>query len=238
MASLAHPTEAAERIIVALDVPDEESLRGLLDALGPRVALVKVGLELYTALGPRAVSLVADRGLGVFLDLKLHDIPNTVAGAVRAASAPGVSLLTVHAAGGHRMIEAAVEAASDSHPRPAVIAVTVLTSLAPADLGQIGLPVDPSLAAERLANLALGAGADGLVCSPREVRSLRQRFGPEPLLITPGVRPEDASRDDQARTATPAEAVAAGSDYLVIGRPITRAPDPAAALGAIVAGMI
>jgi orotidine-5'-phosphate decarboxylase len=238
MAFLDHPAEAAERIIVALDVPDQSSLAGLLGVLGSRIGLAKVGLELFSALGPRAVSLAAERGLGVFLDLKLHDIPNTVAGAVRAASALGVRLLTVHAAGGGKMIEAAAEAARQSDSSPAVIAVTVLTSLAPADLEQIGLPKDPSVAVERLADLALGAGADGLVCSPREVGILRQRFGPGPLLITPGVRLKEASRDDQARTATPAQAVAAGADYLVIGRPITRAPDPAAAVEAIVAGMI
>ncbi len=231
--ALKRPRTGKGRIIVPLDLAQEEKLQALIEQLDGRVGLAKVGKELFTALGPRAVAAVRESGLEVFLDLKYHDIPNTVAGAVRAAAKLGVSMLTVHAQGGRAMLAAAVAAARQSDPSPAVIAVTVLTSLSGPDLTELGLTDDPAQQVERLAALALDAGVDGLVCSPLEVGKLRQRFGSEPFLVTPGIRPVGAESHDQARVATPAKALAAGADFLVIGRPITGAADPAAAATAI-----
>ena len=231
--ALERPCTGKGRIIVPMDLPQEEKLLALIGKISGRVGLAKVGKELFTALGPRAVAASKERGLGVFLDLKYHDIPNTVAGAVRAAARLGVSMLTVHAQGGRAMLAAAVAAARQSDPRPAVIAVTVLTSLAGSDLTELGVAGDPAQQVERLAALALDAGVDGLVCSALEAGNLRRRFGPAPFLITPGIRPAGADAHDQARVATPAEALAAGADFLVIGRPITGAADPAAAADAI-----
>jgi orotidine-5'-phosphate decarboxylase len=228
------PPKPHQRIIVALDVPGEDELRRLVEPLSSRVGMFKIGKELFTSLGPRAVSLVRDRGGEVFLDLKYHDIPNTVAGAVRAAARLGVSMLTVHASGGSKMIQAAAEAAREVQDPPAIIAVTLLTSLGQADVEDLGYGGSPEEVVMRLAALSLAAGADGLVTSPREVQSLRKAHGKKPLLVTPGVRPAGSAADDQARIATPAQAVADGADYLVIGRPITKDPDPAAAAGRIV----
>ena len=223
----------ARRIVVALDVADTTMLSELLKALRGRVGLFKIGMELFTALGPQAIELVHEHGERVFLDLKFHDIPNTVAGAVRAAARWGVECLTVHTAGGSEMLQAAVDAAHSVTPSPALIGVTVLTSLGEADLVSIGLQGPAESAVGRLAQLALSAGLDGLVCSPKEVNGLRTRFGKTPWLITPGVRPAGAAQNDQQRVATPAAAVAAGADLLVVGRPITQATDPAAAAEAI-----
>jgi orotidine-5'-phosphate decarboxylase len=228
------PQEPHRRIIVAVDVPDEDGLRRLVDRLSGKVGLFKIGKELFTSLGPRAVSLVRDRGGEVFLDLKYHDIPNTVAGAVRAAARLGVAMLTVHASGGTKMIKAAAQASADSEGQPAIIAVTLLTSLGQTDVDDLGFSGGPQDVVLRLAALSLSAGAHGLVNSPREVGPLRQAHGQEPLLITPGVRPAGSAADDQARIATPAMAVRDGADFLVIGRPITKDPDPAAAAGRIV----
>lgn len=230
---LKRPQDPRQRIIVALDVFGEDQLRRLVEALAGSVGMFKIGKELFTSLGPRAVSLVRDRGGEVFLDLKYHDIPNTVAGAVRAAARLGVSMLTVHASGGAKMIEAAAEASADSDSQPAIIAVTLLTSLGQSDVDDLGFGGSPRDVVLRLAKLSLSAGAHGLVNSPREVKPLRQAHGDQPLLITPGVRPAGSAADDQARVATPAQAVSDGADFLVIGRPITRASDPAAAAGRI-----
>jgi orotidine-5'-phosphate decarboxylase len=227
------PREPAQRIIVALDVPDEDGLRLLVEKLSGKVGMFKIGKELFTSLGPRAVSLVRERGGEVFLDLKYHDIPNTVAGAVRAAARLGVSMLTVHASGGSKMIKAAADASAQSEGQPAIIAVTLLTSLGQADVDDLGYSGSPADVVLRLAALSLSAGAHGLVTSPREVQPLRREHGKEPLLITPGVRPAGSAADDQTRIATPAQAVKDGADFLVIGRPITRDPDPAAAAGRI-----
>ena len=222
-----------QRIIVALDVPDEDKLRDLVVALSGQVGMFKIGKELFTSLGPRAVSLVRDHGGEVFLDLKYHDIPNTVAGAVRAAAGLGVSMLTVHASGGSKMIRAAAEAAREVENPPAIIAVTLLTSLGQSDVDDLGYSGSPQDVVLRLAALSLTAGAHGLVNSPREVKPLRQKHGKEPLLITPGVRPAGSAAGDQTRIATPAQAVKDGADFLVIGRPITKDRNPAGAAGRI-----
>ncbi|MBW1810536.1 MAG: orotidine-5'-phosphate decarboxylase [Deltaproteobacteria bacterium] len=234
---IARPDSARQRIIVALDVADEEQLVGLVNKLLGQVGFVKIGKELFTALGPKAVELVINSGLKVFLDLKYHDIPNTVAGAVQAAARLGVDMLTVHASGGSSMLRAATAAAQESQKKPAIIAVTVLTSLSDPDLVDLGIKGSPEEVVQRLAGLALESGVDGLVNSPREVARLRSRFGKKPLLITPGVRPAGSAADDQTRIATPQRAVADGADYLVIGRPITKAADPAEAVARIVAEM-
>ncbi len=221
------------RIIIALDYPDAKTAKGLVDQLDPARCRVKVGKELFTAAGPAFVSNLVDQGFDVFLDLKFHDIPNTVAKACQAAAGLGVWMLNVHALGGGRMLTAAREAIDTVEHKPLLIAVTVLTSMGPADLEQVGLSVDPKEQVKRLALLAQESGIDGVVCSPLEVAMLREHIDPSFKLVTPGIRPKGADVGDQTRIMTPAEAVAAGSDYLVIGRPITQQPDPMAALVAI-----
>jgi orotidine-5'-phosphate decarboxylase len=219
-------------IAVALDAPDLETAARWAGLVTPHVSTVKVGLELYLRYGPGVVaSIRGASGVRIFLDLKLHDIPATVTGAARAVARLRPDLLTVHAAGGWEVVRAAVEGAPDT----AVAAVTVLTSLSQADLDRVGLAGSMSDAVRRLAVLAVDAGARGLVCSPQEVAAVRAEVGPDVLLITPGIRPAGASADDQARTATPEAALRAGADLLVIGRPITAAPDPGAAAAAIAA---
>ncbi len=219
-------------IAVALDAPDLETAARWAGLVTPHVSTVKVGLELYLRYGPGIVaSIRGASGVKVFLDLKLHDIPATVAGAVRAVARLHPDVLTVHAAGGPEVIRAAVEAA----PSTMIAAVTLLTSLGPADLECIGVAGSLSDAVRRLAVLAVESGARGLVCSPREVADVRAEVGPDIVLITPGIRPPGAAAHDQARTATPEEALRAGADLLVIGRPITSAPDPGAAAAAIAA---
>lgn len=226
----------AGRIIAAIDTADMAHAEALATALAPpRCGLLKVGLELFGAAGPEAVRRVAARA-PVFLDLKLHDIPNTVAGAVRALAPLGPAMMTLHAAGGPAMVAAArqaAEAAATGGMRPALLAVTVLTSLDAATLAATGVAGGTVQQVLRLARLALDAGADGLVCSPQEVARLRDAFGAAPLLVVPGVRPAGSAAGDQARTATPAEALRAGADWIVVGRPITGAADPAAAAEAI-----
>ncbi len=227
------PGAGGARIIAAIDTADlarAEALAGVLAP--PACGMLKVGLELFGAAGPEAVRRLAARA-PVFLDLKLHDIPNTVAGAVRALAPLGPALLTLHAAGGPAMIAAAREAAESGAARPALLAVTVLTSLDAATLAATGIAGGTVQQVLRLARLALDAGADGLVCSPQEVARLRDAFGAAPLLVVPGVRPAGSAAGDQARVATPAEAVRAGADWIVVGRPITGAADPAAAAAAI-----
>lgn len=221
------------RIIIALDYPDAEAANVLLEQLDPARCRVKVGKELFTAAGPAFVSKLVQQGFDVFLDLKFHDIPNTVAKACQAAAELGVWMLNVHALGGGRMLAAAREAIDRSEHRPLLIAVTILTSMGPTELEQIGLTGDARDHVRRLARLAQEAGIDGVVCSPLEVAMLREHVGPSFKLVTPGIRPKGAAPGDQIRIMTPAEAIAAGSDYLVIGRPITQQPDPMSALAAI-----
>lgn len=221
------------RLIVALDFPAAQPALALAAALDPRLCRLKVGKELFTAAGPQLVERLMERGFEVFLDLKFHDIPNTVAGACRAAASLGVWMVNVHALGGRAMLAAASDAVAGADRRPLLTAVTVLTSLAQRDLEEIGLQGSPAAAAARLAALAHECGLDGVVCSPQEAAGLRARFGANFRLVTPGVRPAGSERGDQARVATPAMAVAAGAHDLVVGRPITQAADPGAALVAI-----
>ena len=221
-------------IAVALDAPDAETAARWARAVTPHVAVVKVGLELFCRTGPTIVQSVRGAsGAELFLDLKLHDIPNTVAGAVRSVARLTPRYLTVHASGGPDMVRAAVDAGEGI----CIAAVTVLTSLDEPSLEAVGL-AGPSLdAVRRLSVLAVGAGARALVCSPQEVSAVRAEVGPDVVLITPGVRPEGTHSDDQARTATPAQALADGADLLVIGRPITAAADPGAAAARIAASL-
>jgi orotidine-5'-phosphate decarboxylase len=223
-----------ERLIVALDFPDGASALSLVDRLEGSTSWFKVGLELYIAEGKSLVAELQRRGCSIFLDLKLHDIPNTVAGAVRSASRLGVDMLTVHAAGGPAMLSAAAEAADD---RPTLLAVTVLTSMDLAQLEAIGIQDSPAAQVEKLAGMALSCGVEGIVCSPVEVSTLRRSFGSEPLLVIPGIRPAGSATGDQRRIATPAEAIASGANFVVVGRPITQAADPGAAARAILAEM-
>lgn len=221
------------RIIVALDYPDAKSALALVSRLDPKLCKVKVGKELYTAAGPQLIENINKSGFSVFLDLKYHDIPNTVAAACTAAAALGVWMLNVHALGGRAMMTAAREAIAKSIKAPKLIAVTLLTSMGPADMTEVGLTGEPQQAVSKLARLAQSCGLDGVVCSPQEASMLRRQGGSSFLLVTPGVRPADAAQDDQQRVATPRQAIADGADYLVIGRPITRAADPIAALRGI-----
>lgn len=226
--------DAGPRIVVALDYATAAAALAMAGRLDPRRCRLKVGKELFTAAGPELVRSLVARGFEVFLDLKFHDIPNTVAGAVRAAAELGVWMVNVHAGGGRRMMQGARAAlASLPGPRPLLIAVTVLTSMEADELAETGVSGGLEQQVLRLAGLALECGLDGVVCSAREAPLLRSRFGSAPLLVTPGIRPASAAPDDQRRTLTPAEALAAGSDYLVVGRPITGAADPGAALEAI-----
>ena len=226
----------ANPIFCAVDRPDLEGTLALVRALAPHVGGIKLGLEFFVAQGPGGVAEVARLGLPIFLDLKLHDIPNTVAGAVREVAKLGVAMLTVHAAGGRAMLAAAAEAAASSATRPVLLGVTVLTSLDGADLAETGVAVAPDEQALRLARLAVSAGIDGLVCSPHEITPLRRALGQGPRIVVPGIRPARAG-DDQKRVMAPADALAAGADVLVIGRPITRAPVPAEVAADIFRGL-
>jgi orotidine-5'-phosphate decarboxylase len=227
-------------IIVALDFPDAAAARRVVDCLDPGRCAVKVGKELFTAAGPDFVRACVARGFRVFLDLKFHDIPTTCAQACAAATRLGVWMVNVHASGGGPMMAAARKAVDDAardagRAPPLLIAVTVLTSLGAEDLASIGVPATPAEHVVRLAKLAQGAGLDGVVCSAKEAVALRAACGPDFRLVTPGIRPAGAAAQDQVRVTTPAEAIAAGADWLVIGRPITGAPDPAQALADIAA---
>ena len=250
-------TDARERLIVALDVPNAPEARRIVAAIGDSAQIYKVGKQLFTAEGPQVVRDLVASGRDVFLDLKYHDIPNTVAGAVRQAAQLGVCMLTVHASGGLKMLRAAVEAAGGSQSSvapalsrpgepapmrsegarqggvvssgPLILAVTVLTSLNDDDLQEIGFSGRVADQAVRLAALARTAGCDGVVTSAREVREIRCELGPGFVIVTPGIRPAGAAQQDQERAATPAEAITAGASHIVVGRPITASPDPAAA---------
>ena len=222
---------------MALDFPSADRALELVDRLDGRCRWFKVGMELYYATGNHVVERLRERGFEVFLDLKLHDIPNTVAKAMRSVAEVGASLLTVHATGGEHMLKAVVDAAAHVPNAPKLLAVTVLTSMDAADLRAVGVNDTPATQVMRLARLARAAGIDGLVCSAEEVEAVRTAMGPEALLVVPGIRPSSAGgrRDDQRRIASPAQAIALGASMLVVGRPITQATDPAAAAAMILA---
>jgi orotidine-5'-phosphate decarboxylase len=223
-------TASASRIIIALDVRTKDEAIALVSRLRGAPTF-KVGLELFTAEGPSLFGKLKSLRKDVFLDLKFHDIPNTVSGAVRSAGGHGVRMMTIHTAGGREMMARAAEtalstAAETGRPRPLLLGVTVLTSLKGSDLEDIGMPGDVASQVLRLAGLAKAAGLDGVVCSPQEIEILRREYGRELVIVTPGIRPVWAAAQDQKRITTPAEAVAKGADYLVIGRPVTAAPSP------------
>ena len=222
-----------KRIIVPLDMPDADAALALAARLDAKLCRVKVGKELFVAAGPAVVAKLQERGFEVFLDLKFHDIPNTVAGACRAGAKLGVWMMTVHASGGEAMLRAARESIESVARPPILVAVTILTSLADADLERIGLHGSLIENVERLARLARASGLDGVVCSAQEAPLIRKAAGEDFILVTPGIRLKDDMKDDQARIVTPVQAVRFGANYLVIGRPITQSADPAATLAAI-----
>jgi len=221
------------KVIVALDFDAADKALALVDQLKPDMCRVKVGKELFTRAGPPLVRQLVDKGFDVFLDLKFHDIPNTVAKACAAAADLGVWMANVHAQGGPKMMEAAREAVAGAGHRPLLIAVTILTSLSDEELRAVGLQGSAEENVLRLAKLAEKSGLDGVVCSPMEVLTLRDQVGENFKLVTPGIRPAGSSRDDQTRVMTPKTALLAGSNYIVVGRPITQAKNPLAALQAI-----
>ena len=230
---LPRPVAPRDRLIVAIDTPTLPRAEALAGPIAAEAGLLKLGLELFCAAGPSSVASL--RGLApVFLDVKLHDIPNTVAGAIGTLAPLGASMITIHAAGGPAMIAAARKAAEAAGAaRPLLLAVTVLTSIDADTLRAIGVETDPAEQVVRLARMAFEAGADGLVCSPREVAPIRDALGDAPALVVPGIRPPGAALGDQSRVATPEEAVRDGADWIVVGRPVTGAADPAAAARAI-----
>jgi orotidine-5'-phosphate decarboxylase len=236
---VAHSISNAQRIITALDVEGREPALALIRKLH-KARVFKVGLELFTAEGPGLIRDIRDMGKDVFLDLKMHDIPNTVGEAVRMGVRHGAYMMTIHTSGGAEMMARAaevarIESAKLGTARPILLGVTILTSLKGEDLGAIGMAADTAGQVRRLAGLARKAGMDGIVCSAQEIEIVRTEIGPEMLIVTPGIRPAGSDVQDQKRVMTPALAVAKGSDYLVIGRPITQAASPAAAFDAIVA---
>lgn len=223
-----------DRLIVALDVPSAADAQKLIHSIGDAAVFYKVGLQLFTAEGPDMVRDLVASGKRVFLDLKIHEIPNSAAGAVKSAAALKVDMVTVHASGGTKMMQAAVAAAASAQQPLLVLAVTLLTSLSSEDLRELGCGDDPQAQVLRLAKLAQQAGCGGLVASPNEVSELRATLGASMKLVIPGIRPSGAAVQDQVRTATPAQAIRGGADYLVVGRPINAAADPAAAAKSIV----
>ncbi|MBZ0332851.1 orotidine-5'-phosphate decarboxylase [Marinobacter sp. AL4B] len=227
------------KIIVALDFPSQDPALALVDQLDPEKCRLKVGKELFTRSGPQLVKALQGRGFDVFLDLKFHDIPNTTSSAVAAAADLGVWMVNVHASGGEKMMVACRERLeSFGADKPLLIAVTVLTSMSADDLAGIGITDSPEVHVSRLAALTKNCGLDGVVCSAQEAPRLKAEQGTDFQLITPGIRPLSADKGDQQRIMTPTDALAAGSDYLVIGRPITKAADPLAALEAIHAEVV
>jgi orotidine-5'-phosphate decarboxylase len=230
-------SRARDRLIVALDVPDATSATRLVAQLEGTCSWFKVGLELFIAAGPSVLQPLITRGYNVFLDLKLHDIPNTVAGAVRSAAALGARMLTLHAGGGPAMLSAAKDALVGLTNPPELLAVTVLTSMDAGQLHATGVGRLPSSQAELLAKMGMEAGIRGFVCSPHEVAALRKLTGPQGVLVIPGIRPAGAAIGDQKRIAGPAEALRLGASFLVVGRPITQAPNPAEAASAILEEM-
>lgn len=223
------------KIIVALDFKDEASTMALVEKLEPSLCRLKVGKELFVRCGPELVKKLIHKGFDVFLDLKFHDIPNTVAAACQAAADMGVWMVNVHASGGRKMMQFARAAIDKCEQKPLLIGVTILTSLSRQDIAEVGLDIEPAEQVLRLAKLANDSGLDGVVCSPQEVRMLKQEIGQDFCLVTPGVRPAGAAIGDQQRVMTPSEALHQGSDYLVIGRPITASPNPVIALEDIIA---
>jgi len=223
-----------QKVIVALDYDNQADALAFVDRIDPMSCRLKVGKEMFTLFGPDFVRELHKRGFSVFLDLKFHDIPNTCAKAVRAAAELGVWMVNVHASGGERMMSAAREILLPyGKERPLLIGVTVLTSMEQSDLAGVGLDIDPQQQVMRLASLTKNAGLDGVVCSAQEATLLKQNLGQEFKLVTPGIRPQGSEQGDQRRIMTPVEAIAAGSDYLVIGRPITQAANPADVLESI-----
>ncbi len=227
------PDESRCQLILALDLPTREEAFALLDRLDGSVQWIKVGLQLFTAHGPDFVREIADRGHRVFLDLKLHDIPNTVAKAVQSIATLPVEMLTLHAAGGPEMIRWAEQARAEHAPELTLLGVTVLTSMDGQQLRAINIQASPEEQVLHLASLALESGIQGLVCSPLELAPLRKAIGSRPVLVTPGIRPAGSASDEQKRILTPAQAAAGGSSYIVVGRPILQADDPAEAARAI-----
>jgi len=223
-----------DRLIVALDVPGAFQARQIVQTIGEAATTYKIGKQLFTAEGPQVVRDLISSGRKVFLDLKFHDIPNTIAGAVKSAAELGVSMMTVHASGGSKMLKAAAGAASQSPGQPLVLAVTVLTSLSDSDLEELGISGAVPTQVLRLGALARAAGCGGLVASAQEARELRQALGEGFAIVTPGIRPVGSEAADQARVVTPRDAIAAGATYLVVGRPILNAPNPANAAEKIV----
>ena len=221
------------RVIVALDYPERAAALALVERLEPGSCRLKVGKELFTRAGPQLVEELNTRGFEVFLDLKFHDIPNTVAAACHAAADLGVWMLNVHALGGERMLLAAREGCARAGRSPLLVAVTILTSMDAQDLAAVGLSGTPQDNVLRLASLARRCGLDGVVCSSRETRVLRERTGPGFTLVTPGIRPAGSRQDDQRRVMTPQQAISSGASYLVIGRPVTGADDPVSVLRTI-----
>jgi len=230
---MSEPKTADPKVIVALDFSSADEALNLARRLDPAQCRVKVGKELFTRAGPALVEQLQQMDFELFLDLKYHDIPNTTAQACRAAAELGVWMVNVHALGGRRMMEAAREAVANSHHQPLLIAVTILTSLDGPELAEVGLAGEPVDNVVRLARLAEASGMDGVVCSPREVSTLREIVAADFRLVTPGVRPAGAAVGDQKRITTPGDAIRLGSSYLVVGRPITQAEDPLAALANI-----
>jgi len=226
--------QSRDRLIVALDVPSAAHARQVVQSIGEAATTYKVGKQLFTAEGPQVVRDLVSSGRKVFLDLKFHDIPNTVAAAVKSAAGLGVSMLNVHAFGGSKMLKAAVEAASQSPCRPIVLAVTVLTSLSDSDLPELGIPGNVMGQVLRLAELARSAACGGVVASAKEARELRRQMGESFVIVTPGIRPTGSASTDQARVVTPADAIGAGASYLVVGRPVLDAADRAKAAEEIV----
>jgi orotidine-5'-phosphate decarboxylase len=226
--------DARSRLIVALDVPDRATALGMVDRLSGHVGIFKIGLELFTSEGPRLVEEIHGRGERIFLDLKLHDIPNTVRSAVRSISRLGIQMLTIHAAGGSNMMAAACQEAESSPSPLLLLGVTALTSLSEEDVRKLGITLPVEQWVERLARVAQESGIRGLVASSRELPMLRAKFGNSLQLVIPGIRPAGAAAQDQSRTATPFEAISAGANYIVVGRPILQAADPSKEADAIV----
>lgn len=221
------------KLILALDLPDRESALKILDELRGKLEWVKIGLQMYLKYGADFVREVSGVGFKIFLDLKLFDIPNTVASAVESVSALPVSMLTIHASGGREMMRRAVESAADRNPELLILGVTVITSFDADSLAETGVELEPEWQVEKLAKLAVDSGLKGLVCSPLEIEGLRSILPEDTVLVTPGIRPSGSSADEQKRIMTPADAARAGSDFIVVGRPILKAENPAFAVSKI-----